>query len=108
MTAPATDSDSDVDSIERLDFRPTCEWRTNGVRCSREATHYIERHDCTSKHRDDRGYSNGLSCWPCLVDVRRQFDSVPICCRIQCRNCGTVFVTFADMIPVIKPLRGES
>lgn len=107
MTATATDTDTET--IDRLDFRPTCEWRCNGVRCENEATHYVEYHDCTSKHANDRDYVSGLSCWSCIVEIRTQFfESSSTCCMVVCRYCPKVFTAFPDLIPVIRSLRGES
>lgn len=102
MTAPATDTDT----IEQLDFRPRCSLISDGEPCGHTAVFYLEYHDCFAPQKapDALALADDLACTCCLAEIRTQFDRLsPVFCTL----CRRRFPRFCDLIPVIRPLRGD-
>ncbi len=102
MTATATDTDTET--IERLDFRPRCSLQADGVSCGHTAAFYIEYHDCRAEPKTADALTDDLACTCCLAEIRTQFEHLT---PVRCVLCRRQFARFCDLMPVVRPLRGE-
>ncbi len=102
---PSSDSSTDAELIEHLDWAPICEYRLPRYRCEEPATHRFVAHHTCCGHRYDR--------LACRAHLDRTLDEQnQLLAEIVCAECGHIFkmVLFKDIVVLdsVTPLSGES